>query len=347
VLGEGIQLSDLSAHRDGNNLVLSISDPADPARVDQITVENMYTTDKRYRIERLELADGSSLTVQQLFELATTEGTEADDTFIGTEFIDQIVAGGGNDTINTGDGNDRVDGGAGNDSISAGNGADVVSGGAGDDVIDTGTGNDRVDGGDGADQITASHLGSNVLSGDDGDDLIRISRSNAYRTDNAKNAAGYSNTLEGGTGNDRLEGWTGADTYVFNRGDGQDVISDYDYGYTAYYTSAQSSFGKTDRIVFGDDIQSEDLWFTRDENDLVIDTIGTDDQVRIENWYSSSVYQIESIEAADAVLTNNVVDQLVNAMASFDVPTGVGAIVPQDVQDQLAPVLAANWQSQA
>ncbi|MBV1790597.1 hypothetical protein KQ940_21255, partial [Marinobacterium sp. D7] len=73
-------------------------------------------------------------------------------------------------------------GGAGNDSISAGNGADVVNGGAGDDVIDAGTGNDQVSGGEGSDQITASHLGSNVLSGDDGDDLIRISRSNAYRT---------------------------------------------------------------------------------------------------------------------------------------------------------------------
>jgi hypothetical protein len=31
-------------------------------------------------------------------------------------------------------------------------------------------------------------------------------------------------------------------------------------------------------------------------------------------------------------------------MAALAVPTGVGAVVPQDTQDQLAPVLASSWQ---
>jgi len=34
---------------------------------------------------------------------------------------------------------------------------------------------------------------------------------------------------------------------------------------------------------------------------------------------------------------------LVNAMAVFAVPTGVGAQIPTDVQEQLQPVLAATW----
>jgi len=46
----------------------------------------------------------------------------------------------------------------------------------------------------------------------------------------------------------------------------------------------------------------------------------------------------------DLILQQDQVVQLVNAMAVFDVPSGVGAVVPQDVKDQLTPVLASSWQ---
>ena len=39
------------------------------------------------------------------------------------------------------------------------------------------------------------------------------------------------------------------------------------------------------------------------------------------------------------MLLNNQVDQLVNAMNSFNVPSGVGNVVPQDVKDQLQSVI--------
>jgi hypothetical protein len=39
----------------------------------------------------------------------------------------------------------------------------------------------------------------------------------------------------------------------------------------------------------------------------------------------------------------NEVDQLVAAMAAYDVPAGVGNVIPQDVVDSLQPVLAENW----
>uniref|UniRef100_UPI000AA834BF calcium-binding protein n=1 Tax=Pseudomonas mediterranea TaxID=183795 RepID=UPI000AA834BF len=48
--------------------------------------------------------------------------------------------------------------------------------------------------------------------------------------------------LEGGTGNDTLNGGAGSDTYVFNLGDGRDVINDDNISY--YY-------GGVDILRFG------------------------------------------------------------------------------------------------
>ncbi|MFW6713767.1 calcium-binding protein, partial [Acinetobacter pittii] len=38
--------------------------------------------------------------------------------------------------------------------------------------------------------------------------------------------------LIGGTGNDNLEGGYHGDTYIFSKGHGQDIITDYSGGYT-------------------------------------------------------------------------------------------------------------------
>ena len=43
------------------------------------------------------------------------------------------------------------------------------------------------------------------------------------------------------------------------------------------------------------------------------------------------------------VLMNNQIDQLVSAMAAYDVPMGAGNVIPQDVKDNLQPVLANSW----
>ncbi|ANG61838.1 hypothetical protein A8C75_04645 [Marinobacterium aestuarii] len=122
--------------------------------------------------------------------------------------------------------------------------------GAGDDIVNTGAGNDEVFAGTGNDVVTASHSGSNYLHGGSDDDLLRVARTDTYRSYNAQTAAGNSNALIGGEGNDRLEGWTGSDTYVFNRGDGQDVVSDYDWGYqVGIYYSRLFYSGTVDQVL--------------------------------------------------------------------------------------------------
>lgn len=91
--------------------------------------------------------------------------------------------------------------------------------------------------------------------------------------------------LNGGLGNDVLNGGTGNDTYLFNLGGGQDTIIDYD-----------SKAGNVDTIRFGAGIAPADVNFIRIGMDLVLSINGTTDQLRIQNWYSGSQYQIESIE---------------------------------------------------
>ncbi|PUB88225.1 MAG: hypothetical protein DBP00_06460, partial [gamma proteobacterium symbiont of Ctena orbiculata] len=139
--------------------------------------------------------------------------------------------------------------------------------------------------------------------------------------------------LHGGLGNDYLIGGYGSDTYLIGAGSGQDIINNFDADDTG-----------SDTLGF-ESAAIEDLWFSRNGNDLTITQAGTDDQVTIAQWYAAPANEVDRIEAAGSVLLNNQVDLLVAAMAAYDVPAGVGNVIPQDVKDNLQPVLAENWQT--
>ncbi|WP_415906202.1 calcium-binding protein [Neptuniibacter sp. QD72_48] len=204
-----------------------------------------------------------------------------------------------------------------------------VHGTEGDDALVGTTVSDKLYGEGGNDTLT-SRKGNNLFSGDAGDDTITVERySNGYDQRN------YKNTLIGGTGNDRLEGWTTQDTYIFNRGDGHDTINDYNY----------YNYGGDDKVIYDDITDIAELWFERSNNDLVISTVGTDDSITIQSWYSSSKHQIETIETNGHTLDHSKVDALVQAMAVFDAPSGAGEEIPQNIKDQLQPVLATSWQA--
>ena len=79
---------------------------------------------------------------------------------------------------------------------------------------------------------------ADVAQGGAGDDLIQ--------------SFGGNDTLIGGLGNDRLEGAFGAETYVYNLGDGDDVI--FDYG---------DNDSVIDTLVFGIGIAPADIVFSR------------------------------------------------------------------------------------
>ncbi|MCI5049329.1 MAG: M10 family metallopeptidase C-terminal domain-containing protein, partial [Rickettsiales bacterium] len=100
-----------------------------------------------------------------------------------------------------------------------------------------------------------------VIYGTEGSDSIDGTDANDYISGNSAaidttETSDLADTLNGGTGDDRIEGKTGNDTYIYNLGDGNDTVSDYD--------------GTADKIVFGAGITSNDLTFIRTEYDDLI-----------------------------------------------------------------------------
>lgn len=182
---------------------------------------------------------------------------------------------------------------SGDDMLTGSDGNDSVFAGAGNDTIAGGHGDDQLYGEEGNDTITASY-GNNHLEGGAGDDHLSIKQF-GYATQKY-----LSHTLIGGTGNDLLEGYVSADTYVFNPGDGHDIIIE----------NNRYNYDTTDRIQFNV-LGLDDLAFAREADDLLISTNSENDSVRVQDWYVSSESQIEEILVAGVTLTNDMVASLV------------------------------------
>ncbi|WP_415641145.1 calcium-binding protein [Shewanella violacea] len=205
-----------------------------------------------------------------------------------------------------------------NDSLTGYTGTDTMYGGAGNDTLSSVDGDDKLYGEAGDDKLTAGN-GVDQLFGGEGNDTLD---------------GGYGDDLlSGGAGNDTLNAGGGSDIYQFGSGSGQDIINNYD-----------SSSSSIDVARF-DDVSIEDLWFSRDGNNLQINIIGTDDQVEVNNWYNDTNYQLDQIQVGGSVLLNNQLEQLVSAMASFDVPSNAGSVVTQATKDELQPILVESWQT--
>jgi Ca2+-binding RTX toxin-like protein len=369
--GEGVAVTDLVLKKTGNHLLVQLLGSDGDISGDQITIENWYypssAVSKQYRIEQFEFSDGSILAESAITAAGLSEGIDGgagndvmsaiwsgnytyrglagDDRITTSSGHDTIYGGDGADTILSGSGDDVVYGGQGNDVIDSSNGNDVLGGGQGNDTLKTGYGNDMAEGGEGDDLIEGSHSGHKNFDGGAGDDTLKISRN--LSNFSGKEASYSTNIFKGGQGHDRIEGWTGADTYLFNRGDGQDVINDYDYGKgSGSYGDRNTSWGKSDKIKFGEGIEETELWFRRDGNDLRVNVLGTNDQIQIENWFVGTNYKIEQLELSSGDSISAVgVEQLVNAMAAFESSQGEGISLQSTQGETIANVISANWQA--
>jgi hypothetical protein len=73
--------------------------------------------------------------------------------------------------------------------------------------------------------------------------------------------------------------------------------------------------------------------------------IGGDDLLTASNWYKGGQYHVEQFRTADGrILLDSRVQQLVDAMAAFNPPAIGQSSLPASYQQQLTPLLAANWQ---
>ncbi|MEW8227865.1 MAG: calcium-binding protein [Candidatus Thiodiazotropha endolucinida] len=406
--------------KSGDDLVLRVN-----GGPDQITLRNFFLGDD-HLVETIEFATGGALTAEQIFGAfglaMPAETSDFVQTIDGTSASDGALSGGDQADLIAGyNGDDALVGGAGDDRLEGGNGADTLTGGTGNDQLVGGRGNDTYifNAGDGQDIIdnlgggldtlrfegidfyqVASGLmrsGNNLIlrvsGGSDqvtlrdyfkgGDQAVdRIVFASGGELTSAQlfgvfgvtdpdpagspnysglpdernygtitlGGAGNGNylagsdadfidagagddLLDGGMGNDYLIGGYGSDTYLVGAASGHDIINNHDADDTG-----------SDTLRF-ETAAIEDLWFSREGNDLMITQAGTDDRVTLAHWYDLPANEVDRIEAAGSVLLNNQVDQLVAAMATYDVPAGVGNVIPQDVEDNLQPVLAENWQA--
>lgn len=317
-----------------------------------------------------------------LVNIENVSGSDWDDALSGDADANTLLGGAGNDTLFGNAGNDYLYGEAGADILSGGEGNDLLYGGVGADQLDGGEGTDyahysssgsgvQVDlsggtglGGDAEGDIlfNIEHLsgsswndmltgdsGANFLTGGSGDDTLsgQGGADGLYGgsgTDQLSGGDGNDtlygdadgDTLSGGAGNDYLLGGTGGDVYQFGIGDDQDYVME--------DTGGSIDTGSTDLIVLGANISPDELWFTREGDDLRIWVDGTDDWLQIDNCYSHSAPGIEQFEtAAGNILLAGQVQQLVDAMAVFDPPSGGVMNIPQEARDEVAPVIAANW----
>ncbi|MGM4963072.1 calcium-binding protein [Tardiphaga sp. 1201_B9_N1_1] len=202
--------------------------------------------------------------------LTLIEGTAGADVLDGIDIDERINGQGGDDVINAYGGADTID---------AGDGNDIVDGGAGSDTIRGGLGDDHVAGGDG-DDIIVDEAGDDVFIGGRGNDQFYIENKN-----------------------------NGNDTFIFNRGDGQDIIA--------------SAFN-SDTLRLGPGILPSDIMILRPMlridpmypnkglvGDMVIRIAGTDDQITFRNSYvqffGDPIEDMNSIGPLRIVFDNGVI----------------------------------------
>lgn len=162
-----------------------------------------------------------------------------------------IVGDAGNNRLYGTDADDIMDGGAGNDILNGRAGGDIMMGGAGDDrfyvdgpddeiIEGFGEGYDRVYAagdytlGDNLEAISANGTGGRALTGNELANWVTGGAGNdalmgAGGNDRVQGRDG-NDLIQGGTGNDILAGGAGIDIFRFGRGDGSDVIQDFEIG---------------------------------------------------------------------------------------------------------------------
>ena len=200
----------------------------------------------------LSLYFSSDLINTDLIEFEFSDGAIWD-----SSTIKQVLMTGSNndDRLLGQDTDDVIDGLQGNDDISGEAGNDTITGGEGADVLNGDEGNDQLFGGEGADYIY----------GNNGDD-----------------------TVIGGIGNDRLFGGAGKNTFIFNLGDGQDVIRK---------DGVSFSDDNFDTLRFGEGISPNDLSFKASRHALLIYINGTNDQLHLSRY--GGFYPLDKIEFFD------------------------------------------------
>lgn len=311
VLGVGLNAADLRITQMDADLRISFVGRSDAILI--VGGEDAYGSG----LEQIAFADGTVWSRQDLLAaptalpplVPTVVGTSAAETLIGTSGADVIFGKEGNDVLRGGSGSDAY-------IYNLGDGADTI-------YEAPEGGEDRLVLGDG---ITASNLviarggstgavlsfvgqagsialdtqfygsgwGIEKIQFADGtswtDTDFRAAYLTKAQTSGNDTILGFDNTgetIQGGLGDDTLRGYGGADTYVYNLGDGIDTIY-------------EGPTGGVDRIVFGAGIATTDIIVSRGgANGATISFAGQTGQIRLDTQFYGSGWGVEQFVFAD------------------------------------------------
>jgi Ca2+-binding RTX toxin-like protein len=139
-------------------------------------------------------------------------------------------------------------------------------------------------------------------------------------TINASNAqivfkAGATGTVIGA--NDTLIGDVGGTTYQLGAASG--------FGQTTIINGGPGNSGPSGTLAFAAGIKAANLRFSQSGNDLVIQIIGTTDQVTVKNWYTNSYSQLQGIALADGGIISSQTATALAATMTGNSITSLGA----------------------
>ncbi len=320
-LGAGITADDIRVVREGasSTVTLELKDSTD-----SITLQNQFRLTavglfflRHDSVDRISFADGTSWDMDRLARMILSEAsTDGNDTIYGFDW---------NDTLDGGAGDDRLEGGAlsdryvfaegyGNDVIfdnvsatrlliPAGYDSLVLTDIALNDVTFSRFKNDFT--------ITLKSTGESVtiegqydrLADNEIEQIIFSDRTVPNTDLNPEDidligtsgddtlyGTHYAERIDGLDGNDLLIGSSDGDTYVFDIGYGQDIISDrIDAG----------KWRAEDSVEFGASVIFGETNFTKEGNDLLITFDGHSDQLRVRDQFKSSLWGVEQFKFAD------------------------------------------------
>lgn len=231
-------------------------------------------------------------------------GGDENDTLLGKGGVDLLFGGNGNDTLTGGDGDDQVLGEAGNDRMiwNPGDGSDLFEGGADVDTAE-------VNGGNGAETFTITANGARVrfdrvtpapftldigttenlvVNANGGDDTITAGNGLAGLITLTLDGGAGNDTITGGDGADLIIGGTGNDivaggrgndtallgddddTFIWNPGDGSDIVE----GQAGFDTLEFNGANVSEQIEIS--ANGGRARFTRDVANIVMDLNGVE-----------------------------------------------------------------------
>ncbi len=320
-LGNGLNAVDVVLTRsttDDDDVTLTFTGVAGSIVLD----EQFRNTSGAYGIEEIVFGDGTVWSARDLEDAYLNQ--------VSTDGDDVILGFGGDETLEGGLGNDTLEGGVGSDTYvyNPGDGDDVILDNgiaANTDRLILGTGLNAADvvltrSTTDDDDVTLTFTGvagSIVLDEQFrntsgaygieeivfGDGTVWSARDledaylNQVSTDGDDDILGFGGdeTLAGGLGNDTLEGGVGSDTYIYNLGDGDDVILD--NGLSA----------NTDRLILGTGLNAADVVLTRsttDDDDVTLTFTGIAGSIVLDEQFrnTSGAYGIEEIVFGDGTV---------------------------------------------